>query len=75
MHVKLPGELAFIQAAALLIFIAIIGVYDLWVGNSFGWQLTVSYQIQVWSEKWPVLPLLVGLVLGHLLWPTKPGPH
>jgi len=34
-------------------------------------QETVSRVMLVWSERFPILPLCVGIVIGHLFWPNK----
>lgn len=32
---------------------------------------TVSAMLLEWSQAWPILPLLVGIVIGHLFWPNR----
>lgn len=61
--------IGFWLAGFFLIVLAVIGAYDcyaLWwlpAGN------TVSYYLRDWSEQLLVLPLLVGILLGHLFFP------
>lgn len=31
---------------------------------------TISYRAALWSRKWPLIPLLTGLLMGHLFWPN-----
>jgi len=60
-------------AAVLLSIIAVVGVYDFWAGFSNRSVATISEVVYRWSQLWPIIPLLVGLVLGHLFWPTRGG--
>ena len=60
--------------AVVLVGLAIgIGVWDVYAGIRWGGDATVSAVIQSWAKSYPVLPLLVGIVMGHLFWPRFPG--
>jgi hypothetical protein len=50
----------------LLAVILLIGFWDVWVGAAYGEPWTVSYQLSAWARRWPVLPLLIGILIGHL---------
>ncbi len=59
-------------AAALLLVVVLAGLWDIWV-ISMGRQAdTVSAVLHQWSLQFPILPLIVGLLLGHIFWPS-PG--
>lgn len=45
-----------------------VGIYDVYAGLYYGPEYTVSQVVRDWSGKWPVLPMLVGVLLGHLFW-------
>lgn len=63
------GTAGLVLAAGLMVLLLFIGVYDLAV---IFWRLpmrTVSDHIYSWSTDLPLLPLLCGLVLGHLFFP------
>ena len=50
----------------LLCLLCIVAIYDMWadvVGSR-----TVSSTVWEWSRMYPVIPLIVGLILGHLFW-------
>jgi len=32
---------------------------------------SVSATILDWSTRWPLIPLLVGVLLGHMFWPQR----
>jgi hypothetical protein len=60
-------------AQAVTIFggiaLLIVGVYDVYAGGWIGPDYTVSRVILDSSKKWPLLPFLTGLLVGHLFWP------
>ena len=58
-------------AAVLMIVILFVGVYDVLALFAKGQAFTVSYVVKSWSAHFPVIPLLIGLILGHLLWPVS----
>jgi len=49
-----------------------VGVYDVVAGALGGHRATVSFVVQAWSQQYPVLTLLAGIVIGHLFWPVAP---
>ncbi len=56
---------------------ALLGLvgYDIYLALRGGYPATISYQILQVSRAEPIIPLLVGLILGillgHLFWPQK----
>lgn len=54
----------------LVIVLVLIGGYDFCV-VVYGWDggRTISSQVHELSRRFPVVPVFVGLVLGHLFWP------
>jgi TRAP-type C4-dicarboxylate transport system permease small subunit len=50
----------------------VIGGYDVWALIWAGEEFTVSHTILELSRAHPLVPLLVGLLLGHLFWPQEP---
>lgn len=59
---------ATLLAAFLLIALLVVGVWDIYATTSSGRWASVSDVITDWSRVYPVLPLLVGLVMGHIFW-------
>src|SRR5689334_3437157 len=55
----------------LLLFILAVGVFDFVALQSGGKLITISQVIQAWSAQYPLIPLLTGIVLGHLFFPTR----
>ena len=47
----------------------IVGVYDVYAAGWLGPDFTVSRVVLEWSRKWPIMPFLAGLVIGHIFWP------
>ena len=58
-----------ITAIALLSILAIGAVLDAIVAAKYGSHATVSAVIINLSVKFPIIPLLAGIVLGHFFWP------
>jgi len=59
-------------AAAMLAVIVLAGVWDIYVAARGRNEDTVSSVLHGWSLQFPILPLVVGLLLGHIFWPP-PG--
>lgn len=56
----------------LFVILVMVGAYDIYAGWMFGNDATISVYVLLIARRWPVLPLIVGLVLGHLFWPQSP---
>lgn len=63
----------YVLAVLLLATMFLAGVWDVWVTYHERPDETVSNILQGWSVLYPVLPLLVGILLGHIFWPRIPG--
>ena len=55
--------------ALLAIALGLFVAYDVVAFLRGGVQATISRVTLGWARRWPLLPLLVGVVLGHLFWP------
>lgn len=66
---KAPAALAI----AFLCVCFTIGIYDVWAVYVSGVNDTVSAVLGRWGAQFPVLPLLIGMVLGHVFWPRLPA--
>lgn len=66
------GTAAAGMAIILFLMLGGIGAYDVLVSYRLLDGVTVSSVIHRWSTAFPVMPLLVGLLLGHLFWPIRP---
>ena len=58
-----------IIAFGLLILLAAIAIADAALAWHFGPDATISRVIVNLSRAYPIIPLLAGVVLGHLFWP------
>lgn len=56
---------------ALLVVLVCIWIWDVWCIVQGDTSNTVSVTIMEWSIQWPILPLLVGIGIGHLFWPNQ----
>lgn len=55
-----------------LIFIGanlLIALWDLYCLGISKPNETVSYVMGEWGRDFPILPLFIGLVIGHVFWP------
>lgn len=57
-------------AAGLLLTCTACGLWDV-VVVSRGSRDTVSNVLHEWSLMYPILPLAIGLLLGHIFWPNQ----
>lgn len=65
------GSARFVQVAIAATVVSVhvlVMAWDVYCSFWLSGSNTVSAVIREWSQRWPVLPLLVGLVLGHLFW-------
>lgn len=51
---------------AALLIVAII--YDILAAILYGQSVTMSARTWALSKRYPILPLAVGILLGHLFW-------
>jgi hypothetical protein len=58
-------------AAGLALVAALVGLYDLTVYLTHGHEATVSAVILTTSRRYPILPFMLGVLIGHLLWPQQ----
>lgn len=50
----------------LLVVVVGLSLYDLAIGVTCGSGSTVSWQVWVWSQRYPVIPFGAGMLCGHL---------
>ena len=70
-----------VLAVLLLSVVAGVGLWDI-IAVGIGRPAdTVSVVVQGWAMSFPILPLVIGLILGHVFWPhtedkvvVKPAP-
>ena len=57
------------------VLVALAIVYDIiayWCG---GVGATISRATLAWARNWPIIPLSVGVLCGHLFWPQPKEPE
>lgn len=59
---------ASLVAGWLVLNLALVGVWDITAYAVGPPMKTVSSVFQGWAHEFPPLPLLVGILLGHLFW-------
>jgi len=58
----------YILAIALIMVAAACGVWDVLAAGYGHPEATVSECLIQWSRQWPILPLTVGVIIGHVFW-------
>lgn len=71
MSVKGVDTASFVLALVILANCLIIAIWDIWVWYAMPPGHSVSSVLWAWSTRFPALPLAVGFLLGHLLWPLR----
>lgn len=60
-------------ALGIFIIVGIIFIYDGYLLMFKGYEATISWTLYTWALKFPVIPFLIGFVMGHLFWPVYVG--
>lgn len=60
------NNIAFITLAAIVVVVWVIDVFLFMQGAS---KHTISQAIVVVAQRYPLLPFILGILVGHLLWP------
>lgn len=63
-----------VDMPTLYVFLSLLGVliiYDTWTLLRRGYETTISSQLYTAALAQPVIPLAIGIVIGHLFWPNK----
>jgi hypothetical protein len=50
----------------IIIVLCSAGMLDVFLGAKYGAMATVSFQIQTWCQKWPILYISIAWLLFHL---------
>lgn len=58
-------------AVGVHIVVGLVAAWDLAAAATGNPTLSVSHLTQAWARDNPVLPLAVGVVMGHLFWPIR----
>lgn len=64
----MKGIATYVMIAVLILITA---VYDVFALLAWGSQYTFSTVILDLAGKQPIVPLSLGVILGHLFWPQK----
>lgn len=57
----------------VVIFALGLVVYDVWTGFKNGANTTISWQIYVASQSYPIIAFTLGVIMGHLFWVQHGG--
>lgn len=51
-----------------VVSVVIAIIYDLFAWYYWGVEKTITVTVQKYSKKWPLLPFLIGMLIGHWFW-------
>lgn len=60
------NNVAYITIAAIVVVVWIVDVWLFMYGQD---KHTISQAIVVVAQRYPLLPFMLGILVGHLLWP------
>jgi hypothetical protein len=60
-----------VLAVAFLGVLFVCGIWDVFQASRGAPEDSVSQTVFYWSIQYPVLPLILGILLGHLFWPQQ----
>ena len=65
-----PSDLCAAHVLAIALLLVCVGIFMWdWYAAVRGQQsCTVSHIVWEWSRSYPLLPLLIGCVIGHIFW-------
>jgi hypothetical protein len=68
-----PNEQKWIRNTRYFMIGSVLAVvlYDIVAVLLGGVEATISRQVYYASVSWPILPVAVGVLIGHLFWPQK----
>lgn len=61
-----------ILALSFIFVNLLIALWDVYCAAKGDYLYTVSATFQEWAQDYPMLPLAIGVVIGHVFWPTRP---
>lgn len=54
----------------ILSCLAVLIVYDIWALSVHGYDWTISQDMYTFAKQFPIAPMGLGVVFGHLYWPN-----
>jgi len=66
------GSTGFGLAIALILLCLVIGLYDIYCIYRLDREDTVSFQLRSWNQRFPLLGVMIGILIGHLFFPLPP---
>jgi hypothetical protein len=58
-----------LTAWVLIFIVALLISWDIYAEIRWGYTGTISYDVLTASKNHPLIPLAIGIVIGHLFWP------
>ena len=65
------SNMRIILAVALVVVAAAIGGWDIFAAATGRPLDTVSVTLFDWAVRFPILPLVIGIIIGHCFWPQS----
>ncbi len=55
--------------AVIIAAVILLVAYDIFAVFSGGPQNTISWKLMTWSQRFPIIPFVGGVLAGHWWWP------
>ena len=52
----------------LIVIVAVITAFDIYLAFMGGQEETISLFLWYTAQKWPIIPFIFGVLMGHLFW-------
>jgi hypothetical protein len=69
-----PDTIGCFLAGFFLVVVALVGGYEVYALFMLPGDASVTFYLTGWSRQIPALPLALGVILGHLFFPTRIPP-
>lgn len=69
-----PDTIGCLLAGFFLFATGLVGAYEVYALFMLPGDASVTFYLTGWSRQIPALPLVLGLILGHLFFPTRIPP-
>lgn len=68
------GITAQVTLTILAVVVILATLYDIVAIMDAGWDASISSVVYEVSCKYPIIPLFIGILIGHWFWPHARGP-
>lgn len=63
-----PADWAYVTKLLMILVVTIVSIYDIFIMVFVGRSATISDVVYECARNWPIIPFVIGAVIGHLFW-------